>query len=183
MLNKRTRIFETNSSSMHSIAVSSRDRGYDYDLPITDDGTLYVEFGEFGWGPDILQDSLEKLSYYITDQFGGYNRHDDKSFEDGVRDILEDQRMKDLIEILKAKVPGFKKLELGPPSEYSNGFGYVDHQSSGLTTGEDVEDLIFNNAKIIIIDNDNGCNYEDYYEPDEWEKGGNPHKDIEELWD
>ena len=145
MLNKRTRLFETNSSSMHSIAVSSRDRGYDYDLPITDDGTLYVEFGEFGWGPDILQDPLEKLSYYITDQFGGYG-HDDKSFEDVVRDILENQQMKDLIEILKAKVPGFKKLELGPASEGYR-FGYVDHQSSGLTTGEDVEDLIFNNAK------------------------------------
>ena len=181
MLNKRTRLFETNSSSMHSIAVSSRDRGYDYDLPITDDGTLYVEFGEFGWGPDILQDPLEKLSYYITDQFGGYG-HDDKSFEDVVRDILENQQMKDLIEILKAKVPGFKKLELGPASEGYR-FGYVDHQSSGLTTGEDVEDLIFNNAKIIIIDNDNGSNYEDYYEPEEWKKGGHPHEDIEELWD
>ena len=84
--------------------------------------------------------------------------------------------MKDLIEVLKDKVPGFKRLELGPASEYNNGFGYVDHQSSGLTTGEDVEDLIFNNAKIIIIDNDNGCNYEDYYEPEEWEKGGHPHK-------
>jgi hypothetical protein len=90
--------------------------------------------------------------------------------------------MKDLIEILKSKVPGFKRLELGPASECYK-FGYVDHQSSGTSSGEDVEDLIFNNSKIIIIDNDNSYNYEEYYEPEEWEKGGHPHKDIEELWD
>lgn len=182
MLNKRTRIFETNSSSMHSIAVSLVDRGYDYDLPITDDGILYVKFGEYGWGPEILKEPIEKLSYYITDQFGGYGHDEDSSFEDEVRDILENPRMKDLLELLKAKVPGFKRLELGPASEY-NGFGYVDHQSSGLTTGEDVEDLIFNNSKIIMIDNDNGCNYEEFYEPEDWEKGGHPYRDIEELWD
>lgn len=181
MINKRTKIFETNSSSMHSIAVSSSDRGYNYNLPITDDGVLYVEFGEFGWGPEILKNPLDKLSYYITDQFGGY--HDEEnSFESVVSNILEDQRMKNLIKILEAKVPGFKRLEFGPASEYSK-FGYVDHQSSGTSNGEDVEDLIFNNSKIIIIDNDNSYNYEEYYEPEEWEKGGHPHKDIEELWD
>ena len=178
MIKRRENIFETNSSSMHSIVVSSIDRGYNYDLPVTKDGILYVNFGEFGWGPEILKYPIEKLSYYITDQFGGF-RDEDTNFDSIVCDILEDPRMKGLIEILKAKVPGFKKLELGP-AEYCR-FGYVDHQSSGLTSGKNVADLIFNSSIIIVIDNDNSYHFDDYYEADIYQKGGKPNK-KEELW-
>lgn len=179
MIKRRENIFETNSSSMHSIVVSSIDRGYDYNLTVTDDGTLYVNFGEFGWGPEILKYPIEKLSYYITDQFGGGCYDEDTNFDSMVRDILEDPRMKNLIEILKSNVPGFKKLELGPAEYYR--FGYVDHQSSGLTSGEDIADLIFNSSKIIVIDNDNSYHFDDYYEADMYQKGGKPNK-KEELW-
>ena len=179
MINKRESIFETNSSSMHSIVVSKENRGYDYNLPLSEDGVLYVKFGEFGWGPDILKTPIDKISYYLTDNSG--LTYSDISWEDGVKEIMEKQEVKNLINILKSKVPGFKELRLKPSNECYR-FGYVDHESSGLTYGEDVEDLIFNKSKIIIIDNDNSCHFEEYHEPEPWEKGGHPHKDIEELF-
>ena len=67
MLKIRKNVFETNSSSTHSLVVSNKERSYDYELPV-ENGVLTIPFGEFGWGPDILVDPIDKLSYLITDR-------------------------------------------------------------------------------------------------------------------
>lgn len=180
MINFRNGIYETNSSSSHSIVVSSLYRGYDYDLPIDENGILKVEFGEFGWGPDILRNPIDKISYYITDNSNlGYNS--DITWEEGISKIKERQEIKDLEAIIKKHCPNFKELEFRENNNYFK-FGFVDHQSCGTSHDSDLEELIFNKSVIILIDNDNGYNFEDYYEPSEYEKGGRPHKDIEDLW-
>ena len=42
MINVRQSVFETNSSSMHSICIAKQNN---YDIP----STLHFDFGEFGW--------------------------------------------------------------------------------------------------------------------------------------
>ena len=68
MLTIRKNVFETNSSSTHSLVISKRDRSYDYEGLIIADGVLHISFGEYGWGPAILKSPHEKLSYLITDR-------------------------------------------------------------------------------------------------------------------
>ena len=69
MIKIRRNVFETNSSSSHSIAYSKKDRGWNYNLPVDEDGVLTIPFGKFGWSANLLKTPIEKLSYYITDNF------------------------------------------------------------------------------------------------------------------
>lgn len=48
MIKIRKNVFETNSSSTHSLVISKKDRGYDYDGLVIADGVLYISFGEYG---------------------------------------------------------------------------------------------------------------------------------------
>lgn len=61
MLKKRNKVFETNSSSTHSITVSDRNNG-EYNLPITVKPAWY---GEFGWEWETWSSIEEKLAYMI----------------------------------------------------------------------------------------------------------------------
>ena len=46
----RQNVFETNSSSSHSLCIKSiKDLNKSY-LTISDDDLIHVDFGEFGWG-------------------------------------------------------------------------------------------------------------------------------------
>lgn len=188
MINKRLNLFETNSSSSHSIVVSNVDRGYDYDLPIDKDGILTVEFGEFGWGPDILKGPMKKISYYITDNcigLGYYledNEDESEMFEKRIRDFKETNMYKSLFKVIKKHHPELKDIKFTQHEGFYP-FGYVDHQSSGTSNEGDLEELIFNESCIIIIDNDNCEHFADYEEPSIYVKGGHPMKNIEELWD
>lgn len=58
----RRSVFETNSSSCHTLVLLSKDvpeiqRGYK---------SLSLAFGEYGWGYDIIDEPEEKLSYLLT---------------------------------------------------------------------------------------------------------------------
>ncbi len=184
MINKRLGLFETNSSSSHSISVSKLDRGYS-ELFINNDGIIEVTFGEFGWGPDILSLPEDKLSYYLTDLACSHGiSYGRNKWDDGIKKIRGLPEFKELLDILKCRYPNFKDICFikTDEDEYYQ-FGYVDHQSTGTSLDKDIKELIFNNSYIIIIDNDNSYHFEDYSEPDIYMKGGKPHKDIEELWD
>lgn len=138
MIQIRKNVFETNSSSSHSLVVSKKKRGYDYILPINENGVLIIPFGEFGWGPNILDTPFQKLCYLVTD------RH-------GITDEIK--------QLIKSKCPYVKDIQVS--AEY--GSGYIDHQSVGTTNGvDDVEQLIFNKGILILIDNDNNCYFSSY---------------------
>jgi hypothetical protein len=55
----RQGVFETNSSSTHSICIAK-------DAELTIPKSLHFEFGEFGWEHDTLQSMSEKASYLYT---------------------------------------------------------------------------------------------------------------------
>lgn len=170
----RQNVFETNSSSMHSLVISNKDRGYDYDLPVDENGVLTISFGEFGWGPEILKEPLEKISYVITD------RCSVGSLDFDEKEALESEIVKEVIDLIKSKCPNVKDVKIQRSGSYWP-YGYVDHESQGTSyKDKNLEHLIFSNSVIIIIDNDNSRNYEDYFVS--WT--GTPAKfDIEDLFE
>ncbi len=182
MIQIRKNVFETNSSSTHSLVISKEDHAYDYHLPVEDDGTLVITFGEFGWGPEILAAPIEKLSYLITDRCGLYNISDDESSDqESIKEVvMESEAVRDIVETVMRCCPEVKDVVFELNDSW-NPFGYIDHQSQGTSYEEDlsIEDIIFSNKVIIMIDNDNSCHYEEYFT--DWQ-GNPPTKDIEDLF-
>ena len=184
MIQIRKNVFETNSSSTHSLVISKMERSYDYSLPVDDDGILTITFGEFGWGPDLLTTPIEKLSYLVTDRSGLYDIPEElkNADNDAIYDFImeESEAVKDIVEVVKSCCPDVKEVRFELCDSW-NPFGYVDHQSHGTSYGVDlsIEDLIFSNKVVIMIDNDNSCHYEEYFT--DWQ-GNPPTKDIEDIF-
>ncbi len=181
MLQIRKNVFETNSSSSHSLVISNKERAYDYNLPV-EGGVLTIPFGEFGWGPDILSTPIEKLSYLITDRIDIYDIPEDiKDDEDAVQAlIMESEPIREIVDAIKYCCSDIEEVRFEINDSW-NPFGYVDHQSCGTSQedGLSIEEIVFSNKVIIMIDNDNSCNYEDYFTS--WD--GRPAvKDIETLF-
>lgn len=62
----RRGVFETNSSSTHSVTVDhSKGLSPNY-LYVSDDGYVHAEFGEFGWEVWDYTDQETRLSYLLT---------------------------------------------------------------------------------------------------------------------
>lgn len=169
----RKNVFETNSSSTHSLVLSKKDRGWNFDLPVDEDGVLTVKFGEFGWGPQVLSTPMEKLSYLITDRGPTY---EDGYFEELIEESDELQK---IVNIIKEQCPYVKEVWFEPNDDDYYRFGYVDHESDGTSYGMSIKELVFSNDVIILIDNDNSNHYKDYFEG--W-NGKPAKKDIEELF-
>ena len=95
--------------------------------------------------------------------------------------LSQDKHVQEIIEVVKSCCPEVKEVKYKFGDKY-NPLGYVDHQSQGTSYESDlsIEDIIFSNKIIIMIDNDNDCRYEDYFE-DTWE-GTPAKKDIENLF-
>lgn len=178
MIKIRNSVFETNSSSSHSLVFSKVDRGHDYDLPVDENGVLTIPFGEFGWGPDILRTPLEKLSYIVTDRGGWSYDDDNKSWDEILEELKENDEIQQVIKIVKRNVPAVKEVTFKPASDFYPR-GYIDHESQGTSRNADTEDIIFDNSIIILIDNDNSRNFGDYF--DDW-NGDPATKDIEDLF-
>lgn len=127
----RKRVFETNSSSMHSITLADKDGIMDV-LTLDEDGiTLTVDCDyDFGWERTTYNDPTAKIAYCVADD---------------VNPELID-------EVLKYQT-GAKVIH------YLNE-GNIDHESNGtaryeLTTFESLRTFLFNHNSILEVDNDN----------------------------
>lgn len=60
MIKIRRNVFETNSSSVHSIVVCNEA------LPDNCSSFIFFQLGEFGWSMGVLDDTLERASYFYT---------------------------------------------------------------------------------------------------------------------
>ena len=164
----RNGVFETNSSSAHSLAYKNTVlRDYDYkpkedlcfatkELHLTKKPKEYemysympLYFGEYGWGFDVLSSPAEKLSYLMSSVYQY------KTW--GV--IKEDQFFKQVIQWLsELDIVVELPEEYGESSEVD---AYVDHQSWNVVTKdmfqtkEDLLTYLFNNDIVIYIENDN----------------------------
>jgi len=157
----RQGVFETNSSSTHSLSLRSSRDYENFSIPEE------ISFGEFGWGYDVLKSPEEKLSYVLT-FIGHLERfYDIKDLKSANSKFEEVKYIKWLKEVVKEKTGESFDIVLIDSEYYP--FGYIDHQSlepsifeeegfwseDGVEFKNKMKDLIFNEKYSIIIDNDN----------------------------
>ena len=133
----RVGVFETNSSSSHSISVCTDGKFAKPNFFKDSDGSITIFDGEFGWGIDTFNDAASKASYCATYAFG-------RSAQQNVlRQVIA------------------KHLNVSPDSiKFHYDGGYIDHQSSETADDvfsdvESLEAFIFNPGSELHIDNDN----------------------------
>lgn len=149
----RKGVFETNSSSTHSIGLIGGT--YTPDKFHTEDGVCKVYPGEFGWERIRFHSSEIKASYCLTYimTLGGQ-----------LKIALE----KMLINVMKV-VTECENVEFVPCStdeEWEHQWGYIDHQSASVcseafASESSLRDFIFNPQSHLQTGNDNGYCRED----------------------
>lgn len=144
---KRTGVFETNSSSVHSITVP-KDGREPSKLEINKEGMIEVDFGQFGKERRLYTTQYEKLQYLITCLY--YL----SSFDYG--DIY-DNYLFELIQDAVCDYTGAKGIRLLCETEPE-----IDHQSQpysdieiiNVYNSEEIIDFIFNKYTILKTDCD-----------------------------
>lgn len=130
----RNNVFETNSSSTHSICIAT-----DAELIIPQ--SLHFSFGEFGWGYDTLNSVEEKASYLYT----------------GLMANNKDEEVDKIVQTLKDK-------GVNVTIEEFNGYndGYIDHSydlneflNDVCNNKENLLQFLFSPLSFIITGNDN----------------------------
>lgn len=174
----RRSVFETNSSSMHSISLTSYSKHLA--TPIL---PLELRCGEFGWEVRDYNDAQTKLEYVLTsiqyrikfereyptdEDYRTRNREFLDNFERKQNERLKQAIMnsnyyKWLVEML-FELHAIENDELDYSNSYFS-FGYIDHQSvdviDELWTDDEyifknnMKDFIFNTAWNLHTDNDN----------------------------
>ena len=145
----RTAVFETNSSSTHSISVAKDEMDFVMDTIYPDqDGKILVLGCEFGWGWEKLNDSMTKLAYVFQDQ--------------------EDRRDM-IIEVVKEQTGAEEVI-------FDEAGGYIDHDGCGTAdevcyNKETLRNFIFNKNSWLFIGNDNTQPDPMFYDTPEF-KGG-----------
>lgn len=138
----RHSVFETNSSSSHSITISNDNSQDLMDMIYpTDDDIIILTGGEFGWEWEKYNDALTKANYAAQ---SGYK-------PDMLKSVIEEHT-------------GYKTIiEL-------NG-GYIDHNSDHVTaeafkTNETLRQFIFNKKSMLFLGNDNSRPPNGFYDPE-----------------
>lgn len=167
MIQIRKGVFETNSSSSHSIVITKNNKPLpnviDGDWHVNDNGVMdfwYEDDLEFERSPfDLLTTWFGRLRYCIA----SYSDNDDKISE--------------LEEICRRRIEGFKSFKFKKDRwDNSVNRGYVDHQSIGLLQAAlkkyniSLEEFIFNDRYIVIIDGDEYCVFDTLIESDMFNK-------------
>lgn len=135
-------VFETNSSSCHSISISDTCDKYETLYP-DDEGVFTFTWGEYGWGYETYHDAESKANYVATmcKEFGEVSEEND------------DQELRDLLESVITEHTGISKFM------YDLEDAYIDHQSVDrdmyIWSREDMKNFIFNPNSELDIDNDN----------------------------
>lgn len=158
----RYNVFETNSSSMHSIIIGNLNLNLNiknenvFRCFIDNEGILEIPLGKFGWGVDWYTDPYTKLQYALTMVYetetpyiNNRGKNESAFYEtSGYNEILDLLRSK--CNVQHINIRSFD--------------GYIDHQSredyhslDDFLNEYDVilEDFIFNPNVILKIDNDN----------------------------
>ena len=157
----RKNVFETNSSSCHSVSISQNKTGLSASnyYQTSPDGFLHTTMGEFGWGYDEFYDFGNKLKYALTmveeTEVGRFENSVPQKFYDSVG-------FHQIEDAVKKKI-GCNGILIEPLKGYWT-YGYIDHQScedyDSLQDflddyGVTIEDFLFNEDVVLIIDNDN----------------------------
>ena len=141
----RQGMFETNSSSSHSMVIVCGEYPLGR-LPETPEGTIELFGGEFGWEVEIYSDAFTKASYCLTYAKTGGG----EQCEEMLRTVLE-------------STTGLPVVFRERDDEYYP-WGYIDHQSHvgegnicavAFQSQQALRDFIFNEQSTLLTDNDN----------------------------
>ena len=150
----RKGVFETNSSSTHSISLSNdKDLRYHIkkannkivlDTIPEEDGVCYIYPGAFEWEEQTYNDAATKASYCLTWIKTYRNK---KEYLDMLKRVIK--------RVNKSRIVKFVKQD----NEYYP-WGNIDHQSDDVCEPvfrdeESLENFIFNSKSILRTDNDN----------------------------
>jgi len=149
----RDGVFETNSSSCHSIVLEIRGPKRDK-LPISREGKCVIQAGQFGWGVDEFKDAYHKASYCLTWAMSFFKGSVQWKY---TRKLIEAISQHMGIEENQIE---FKMVSKERNWDGDEDWGYIDHASDSVCEGvfESVDRLkafIFNKKSILRIDNDN----------------------------
>lgn len=142
----RPLMFESNSSSSHSICIENAPKSYKT-IGLNEDGNIVLNGGEFGWEVESYNSPLIKANYCAIDQCN----------EDGPdRDML--------VKVIKEHT-GAKDVIFNFYTDYSTdlakeNYSYIDHQSLGTASDafeseQTLKDFIFGSGSVLYTDNDN----------------------------
>jgi hypothetical protein len=149
MKNIRHSVFETNSSSTHSISIAEDSEGlYETIIP-DDDGVITLVGGEFGWEWEVYNDAWTKANYAAIDSCTSKEKTDM------------------LIKVIKEHT-GAKEVIINADNSYDG--SYIDHQSIGTTNfafqdEKTLKTFIFSAQSYLFTGNDNDDAYDGFYEP------------------
>lgn len=168
----RSSVFETNSSSTHSVSISNKNSYY-YDkdcLEIDWDNRVHVRFGEFGWEKAYYSLPYNKLQYIVTMLVETEGRN-----VSTVDELFETSGFK-LINDAVANYCGCDGIWIDSEMNmrsyvwgenekvYISHDGYIDHQSHEDYNSVqdfldyydvDIAKFIFDESVCVITDNDN----------------------------
>lgn len=150
----RNGVFETNSSSTHSVSIRKTPFTMYYnDIEVSEiDNKVHTKLGQFGWGPEIFCDTSTRLSYLVTMLYCTEVKYDESNIE-GTNGFKE----------IEDIVKNFCKCD-GLVIENNVESSYIDHQScedyrsiNDFLDDYDlsIEEFIFSPCVELIIDNDN----------------------------
>lgn len=157
----RHSVFETNSSSTHSVTITHKGLGRNY-MTIQDDGYIHTELGEFGWEVEDYTAQEDRLSYLVTmiaekNNINMWWRHDDETLKKLTKQLMETPDFKHVSKAV-GEHAGCKGVILDPSE------GYIDHQShdSYNTFNDflkryrtDIVEFVFGRGNVVHTDNDN----------------------------
>lgn len=146
----RKGVFETNSSSSHSISVASSDKEFVLDTLYPDQhGTIIVRGDEYGWDWFKHNDAETKASY-------------------AAQSFSEDKDMLEKLEYVIKEQTGAERVIFEDLND-----GYIDHDSYGIVprTAGELKNFIFNKNSWLFGGNDNSEASPEFYIVPEY-KGG-----------
>lgn len=148
----RTAVFETNSSSTHSISIEGGD--YEPDVFPIHDGVCEVHPGEFGWERHTFHTPEMKASYCLTYVKASVRLY--PGTDEG--DAAKAQMLKDVLKAETGREVEF--IPIPKTDSHSYEWGYIDHQSSDVCgrafeSKESLRDFIFNPKSALVTANDN----------------------------
>jgi hypothetical protein len=147
----RQAVFETNSSSTHSLSISSSSTDLLDTLPLNEQGEVVLNGGQFGWEVEDYSDAGTKASYaaiYVSDWSGK------KSAE-----------FKEVLDTVIKQQTGCSNVVYNFSTDWSSDAretSYIDHQSVEggqldylFEDPELLRQFIFNPRSVLHTDNDN----------------------------
>ena len=140
----RRSVFETNSSSSHSITIAKEKHFIPEQLYIEEDGTCKIFTGEFGWEEAYYHDAATKASYCAT-----YVKNYHLELEEMLLDVIQ-----------KETKASAGVIIVGEGESDCYPWGYIDHQSDDVCdkafeSEDNLRQFIFNKKSVLITDNDN----------------------------